>query len=83
MPYSCETVRIVSPVSADNPHGFIVINKSDFDPKQHELFAEKKIEAQVAKSLGVKKVPAADPAGSGVVVPLNPAYVAPLSKPEA
>lgn len=25
-----ETVRIVSPVSDENPQGFIVINKSDF-----------------------------------------------------
>lgn len=26
----CETVRIVSPVSDDNPLGYIVINASDF-----------------------------------------------------
>jgi hypothetical protein len=35
---SIETVRITSPVSDDNPDGFIVINKSDFDPDQHALF---------------------------------------------
>lgn len=32
-----ETVKIVSPVSSDNPHGYIVINKSDLT-EDHELF---------------------------------------------
>lgn len=36
-----ETVKVVSPVSDDNPNGYIVINKSDFDEKVHELFVEK------------------------------------------
>lgn len=34
-----ETVRVVSPVSEDNPHGYIVINKSDLT-EQHELFVD-------------------------------------------
>lgn len=33
-----KTVRIISPVSDDNPLGFVVINESDFDADQHELF---------------------------------------------
>jgi hypothetical protein len=33
-----ETVRVVSPVSAGNPHGYIVINKSDLT-EAHKLFA--------------------------------------------
>ena len=70
MPHSCETVRVVSPVSADNPHGFIVINKSDFDPNQHEAWPK------------AKKAPAAV-APVAKVVPLNPAYVTPLNNPEA
>jgi hypothetical protein len=32
------TVQIVSPISDDNPLGFIVINESDFDADKHELF---------------------------------------------
>jgi hypothetical protein len=35
----CPTVRVVSPVSDDNPHGFIVINESDLTD-DHEIFAE-------------------------------------------
>lgn len=34
-----ETVKVVSPVSEDNPTGYIVINKSDLT-EQHELFVE-------------------------------------------
>jgi hypothetical protein len=34
-----ETVKIVSPVSQDNPHGYIVINKSDVTPL-HKIFVE-------------------------------------------
>lgn len=34
-----ETVRVVSPVSEDNPHGYIVINKSDLTD-EHKLFVE-------------------------------------------
>ena len=33
-----ETVKVVSPVSDDNPNGYIVINKSDFNEEEHELF---------------------------------------------
>jgi hypothetical protein len=32
------TVRIVSPVTDENPLGFVIINESDFDADQHELF---------------------------------------------
>jgi hypothetical protein len=35
-----ETVKIVSPVSDDNPRGYIVINKSDLT-EDHEIFTEK------------------------------------------
>ena len=34
-----ETVKVVSEVSDDNPHGYIVINKSDLTD-EHELFGE-------------------------------------------
>lgn len=34
MQNTCPTVR----VTADNEHGFIVINESDFDPHEHEHF---------------------------------------------
>ena len=32
------TVQIKSEVSDDNPSGFIVINESDFNPDEHQLF---------------------------------------------
>jgi hypothetical protein len=32
------TVRITSPVSDENPLGFVVINECDFDADLHELF---------------------------------------------
>ena len=35
----CETVRVVSPVSDENPLGYIVINESDL-AEGHELFVE-------------------------------------------
>lgn len=34
---TCETVQVVS----DNEQGFKVINKSDFDEKEHKLYAQK------------------------------------------
>ncbi|WP_171516441.1 hypothetical protein [Cupriavidus necator] len=34
-----ETVKVVSEVSEDNPHGYIVINKSDLTD-EHRLFVE-------------------------------------------
>lgn len=37
----CETVEIISP---DAPGGFIVINKSDYDPAVHEIFGSKQPE---------------------------------------
>jgi hypothetical protein len=36
----CPTVRVVSPVSDENPHGYIVINQSDLTD-DHEVFDEK------------------------------------------
>ena len=35
----CPTVKVVSPVSDDNPLGYIVINESDLT-EDHQLFAE-------------------------------------------
>ena len=35
-----ETVRITSPVSDENPLGYIVINKTDFKEDEHTLFVE-------------------------------------------
>lgn len=31
------TIRVKSPISDDNPLGFVVINRADFDPAVHEL----------------------------------------------
>jgi len=35
-----ETIRVVSPESSDNLLGFIVINRTDFDPAKHEPFGD-------------------------------------------
>lgn len=35
----CPTVKVVSPVSDENPLGYIVINESDLT-EDHQLFAE-------------------------------------------
>jgi hypothetical protein len=40
----CETVKVVTPVSDQNPHGYIVINKSDLTDK-HEIFDAKPVKA--------------------------------------
>jgi hypothetical protein len=55
----CETVKVVSPVSDDNPHGYIIINKSDLT-QDHELFDEsaKKVEKS-PKPLSVDELRAA------------------------
>lgn len=47
---TCDTVR----VKADNDQGFVVINASDFNEAQHELFAEPD-ESQPAGKKGGKK----------------------------
>jgi hypothetical protein len=39
------TVQIASPVSDDNPLGFIVINESDFDANTQELFGAEAVTA--------------------------------------
>lgn len=33
----CETVEIVSP---ESPGGYMVINKSDYDPSKHKVFGD-------------------------------------------
>lgn len=33
-----DTVRIVAEVTDENPTGYVVINKADFDPKVHKLY---------------------------------------------
>jgi hypothetical protein len=50
----CPTVRVVSPVSDDNPHGFIVINESDLTD-DHEIFEEGADEAAKPKRKYTKK----------------------------
>jgi hypothetical protein len=44
-----ETVKVVSPVSEDNPTGYIVINKSDLT-EEHELFVEGEAKAATKKT---------------------------------
>lgn len=43
----CETVEVVS---SESPCGFVIINKSDYDPDVHEIFGAKQVEKN-----GVKK----------------------------
>lgn len=45
------TVQIVSPVSNDNPLGFVVINESDFDADVHELVGAEPEVGMTAKEL--------------------------------
>ncbi|HEX5126496.1 MAG TPA: hypothetical protein VFW00_07125 [Rhodocyclaceae bacterium] len=45
------TVQIASPVSDDNPLGFIVINESDFDADKHTLFGAEPTKAPTAAEL--------------------------------
>lgn len=47
-----ETVKVVSD---DHPEGFVVINRSDFDPEKHEEFAERKQRAPAPKADPAKK----------------------------
>lgn len=35
----CPTVKVVSPISDENPHGYIVINESDLTD-DHKIFSE-------------------------------------------
>jgi hypothetical protein len=44
----CPTVKVVSPVSDDNPLGYIVINESDLT-EDHEVFGEAKAVEPAAK----------------------------------
>lgn len=37
MSYSCETVKVVTEITAANPHGYVVINKSDLTD-EHQIF---------------------------------------------
>lgn len=41
-----ETVKVKCPVTEDNPTGYYVINKEDFDKEKHELYVEPKAEAK-------------------------------------
>jgi hypothetical protein len=49
----CKTVKVVSPVSDENPTGYIVINESDLT-EAHELFEESASEAVAKKSVKKK-----------------------------
>lgn len=40
----CETVKVVSPATDENPHGYIVINKSDLT-EDHKVFVAKPVKA--------------------------------------
>ena len=50
-----ETVRVVSPVSDGNPHGYVVINRTDLTP-EHEVFGAKPNVEEAKKVEEVKKV---------------------------
>ncbi|CAB3784357.1 hypothetical protein [Pararobbsia alpina] len=51
----CPTVKVASPVSDDNPHGYIVINESDLT-EDHEVFEEAASETSDGEPAG--EVPA-------------------------
>ena len=40
----CETVKVVNPLG-----GWVIINKSDFDPEKHTLYREEETPEQVEK----------------------------------
>ena len=47
-----ETVKI----KLDHPRGYVIINKSDFDPKKHELFdASPVVEKEPVKRVSKKR----------------------------
>lgn len=46
-----ETIKIESELSAGNPHGFIIINKTDFDGEIHTLFVEREKTAEEIAAL--------------------------------
>jgi len=55
----CPTVRVVSPVSDENPLGYIVINESDLT-NDHKIFSEEspKTDGEPAKRKYTKKTDA-------------------------
>lgn len=59
-----ETVRIVAPVVPGNPHGYVVINKSDFDAERHALWVEGAPADALATDPAADAIKAADPAAS-------------------
>jgi hypothetical protein len=50
-----ETVQVKCPVTEDNPTGYYVINKEDFDEGKHELYVEPKAEAEAAAKTAESK----------------------------
>lgn len=55
----CPTVKVVSPVSDENPHGYIVINESDLTD-DHEVFGDGAKKAdKPAKAPGIDELRAA------------------------
>lgn len=48
MSESCETVKVKTSAPGDNEQGFVVINKTDFDPKVHVLHEDKPVKAKKA-----------------------------------
>lgn len=42
---NCPTVRVVSPVSDENPRGYIVINESDLT-EDHEIFGDASVNSE-------------------------------------
>jgi len=58
-----ETVQIKSEVSEGNPLGYVVINKTDFDEKKHQIFEAPEVTKkadltveQIKAALAEKKV---------------------------
>jgi hypothetical protein len=52
-----ETIKISAIVDADNPLGYVVINKSDFDGSKHEPFSEDDVASLAGSEASSGRVP--------------------------
>jgi hypothetical protein len=61
------TVKIKAEATTDNPNGYIVINESDFNKDEHELFDAPAKAAEPAAPVATPVPQAAEPAPAPVV----------------
>ncbi|MDQ1921633.1 hypothetical protein [Massilia pseudoviolaceinigra] len=48
------TIKVASPQSPDNPQGFVIINRADFDSQVHELYGNDNDHAALAERIPTK-----------------------------